>query len=130
MKVFLLDRFRESFGTYGTLYNFDGVELCKTFELPWLNNNPDVSCIPEGEYVCTVEYHAQKGRVFRLHDVPGRSGILIHRGNTLKDTTGCILVGLYHNRHGVVKSVFSMGKLLIYLPDTFLLKVVNSISKE
>ena len=40
-----------------------------------------------------------------LHDVPGRSQILIHPGNYPKDTLGCILVGsekdenaVYHSR--------------------------------
>ena len=35
-----------------------------------------------------------------LHSVPGRSGIQIHVGNTIKDSVGCILVGLSRNGDG------------------------------
>ena len=31
---------------------------------------------------------------FRVQNVPGRSGILFHVGNTAEDTEGCILLGL------------------------------------
>jgi hypothetical protein len=40
----------------------------------------------------------------RLLDVPGSSGILIHRGNTKSDSSGCILVGENKVKGKVVNS--------------------------
>ena len=64
-----------------------------TLELPWTNNEENISCIPEGRYECSLEKHRVHGDIVRVHDVAGRSGILIHAGNYAKDSTGCILVG-------------------------------------
>ena len=52
--------------------------------------------IPAGQYLC--EPHGWRGepvkfkRVWEVVNVPGRSAILFHAGNTDKDTRGCILV--------------------------------------
>ena len=66
---------------------------CRTLELPWENNAPQISCIPAGIYTCRHFNSAKFGETFQVCDVPGRSGILFHAGNSVKDTRGCILLG-------------------------------------
>lgn len=52
------------------------------------------SAIPAGTYnVEMYESPRFKRRLPLLKDVPYFTGILIHRGNTVEDTVGCILVG-------------------------------------
>jgi hypothetical protein len=55
---------------------------------------PHETAIPTGVYKVIVNLSPAKKRMLpRLLDVPGFSGILIHRGNTIHDSSGCILVG-------------------------------------
>lgn len=52
------------------------------------------TAIPTGTYKVIVNMSPSKKRLLpRLLNVPGYEGILIHRGNTAKDSSGCILVG-------------------------------------
>lgn len=52
------------------------------------------TAIPTGTYKVIVNVSPKfKRELPRLLDVPGFDGILIHRGNTDKDSAGCILVG-------------------------------------
>lgn len=90
-------------GTEGCLILPSGV-FCNTLELPRRNNKSGLSCIPPGEYVCDFEMSPKfKRKYYRLRDVPGRSGVLIHSGVWAGDVTkglrshvlGCILVGKY-----------------------------------
>lgn len=55
---------------------------------------PGDTAIPPGDYRVTVEHQPTRGWVFRLHDVPFFQGILMHPGNSPKDTKGCQLPGL------------------------------------
>ena len=66
-----------------------------------------VTAIPTGRYRVTLDVRSPKfsnkkyernygfcdGYLPRLINVPGYEGVLIHIGNTAKDTDGCILVG-------------------------------------
>ena len=79
-------------GTTGAL-SIDGETICVTLECFDQNNTPYVSCIPEGHYYCTP-HETRKGD-WRVNDVPNRTGILFHVGNTLDDieSVGCLCSG-------------------------------------
>lgn len=92
---------------------FDGLEpLAVTCEEPWRWNRNLTSCAPPGTY--NVRWHnSDKFKdVFILEDVPGRSGILMHIGNTVADTEGCILPGKYFNLFGTMWGVANSGVTL------------------
>jgi hypothetical protein len=77
-------------GTNGDLL-LDGEKICSTIELPWNENKPQVSCIPEGRYELKKRYTLRFGRHLILMNVPGRSYILLHAANdALKEIKGCI----------------------------------------
>jgi len=97
--------------------------ICHTLELPWLRNEKNVSCIPEGIYPCWKAKSEKFGDVFYIDHVFNRSGILIHSGNTIRDTRGCILVGLDCDLLSVLQSRLAMQRLHTLLPEKFNLEV-------
>ena len=73
--------------------SIDGERFCWTLELPVIDGKPG-SAIPTGTYKVKVYPSPHFGRLMPLLvDVPGRSEIEIHWGNTEADTRGCILLG-------------------------------------
>lgn len=77
-------------GTNGDLL-LNGEKICSTIELPWKNNHPATSCIPEGKYELSKRYTLRFGKHFMLLNVPGRSYILLHPANdAIKELKGCI----------------------------------------
>ena len=82
--------------TIGTLY-INGERFCDTLENPYLNNQRNISCIPEGSYKVRLRLPRESATRDYLHllvqDVPNRDWILFHRGNYPSQTQGCILVG-------------------------------------
>lgn len=86
--------------TLGTL-TVNGDYQCRTIEPPWLNNEQSVSCIPEGTYkllkrVSPIVQRTTRGDYsegWEVKHVTGRRFIMLHVGNWVKDTDGCILPG-------------------------------------
>ena len=77
----------------------DGKLVCNTMERPYnqnLRDDPNTqenesSCINEGIYTCRYDYSQRfKRRMFRLVNVRGREGILIHTANHVGQLSGCI----------------------------------------
>ena len=77
---------------------------------------PSITAIPRGTYEITLDVVSPKyskvqfykdicnGKVPRLKNVKGFDGILIHAGNTDKDSSGCLLVGQNKVKGQVINS--------------------------
>ena len=89
----ILERFAYSpFGVFGKLIipEFE----CFTFERPWLDNKKRESCIPEGKYTLKLGTFNRGGyEAYEVMNVPDRSLIKIHVGNSIDDVVGCIAPG-------------------------------------
>lgn len=70
------------------------------------------SAISYGKYKVVYNYSPKFGRNLpRLLDVPHFEGILIHPGNTAKDSFGCILVGKNTSKGMLSESRYTSDKL-------------------
>ena len=112
--------------TFGILSG-DDFPLCVTLERPWLDNAPDTSCIQAGTYACIPHNTPEKPNCWEVTGVPGRSAILIHVGNFVSDSEGCILVGTSFdgNAPEILGSVNALNLLREKLPATFDLTITS-----
>lgn len=90
---------------------------------------PSITAIPRGNYEITLDVVSPKyskvqfykdvcnGKVPRLKNVKGFDGILIHAGNTDKDSSGCLLVGQNKVKGQVVNSKETFKQLYKLLQD-------------
>jgi len=77
-------------GTFGSWISGAGFK-CVTLERPKLGEYP---CISTGKYICQLRYSEKnKGQVYGLLNVPGRSDIEIHSANWFFQLLGCIAPG-------------------------------------
>jgi hypothetical protein len=125
MKLKLKRRFFAEEYTIGTL-SIEGVQFCDTLEDKNRDHNKDgdlndpgegkvyaKTAIPFGTYKVIVDRSPKfKRELPRLLDVPHFEGILIHRGNTAKDSAGCILVGENKVKGQVINSTQHENELV------------------
>lgn len=121
MSVILRRTKTDLFGTHGRM-EFGGDILCHTIE------RHDARLCPEGVFACEPHIKSNNGqKCWILNNVPGKTGILIHTGNTEGDSEGCIIIGLQPNAQGVVQSKLALQKLQRILPSHFTLKITSTL---
>jgi len=105
---------------------------CVTLELPWRDNQPQVSCIPEGIYPVRARKSEKHGDHYQVHDVPGRDLILLHPGNFVSQLRGCLLPGdslADLNKDGIpdiTNTRATLNKLLASLGAEFTLNIFTA----
>lgn len=84
--------------TLGELW-IDGKSFCDTMEdriRPDGKKVMNETAIPEGTYKVILSYSPRFKRILpEVLSVPNFTGIRIHKGNSSKDTSGCLLVGYW-----------------------------------
>lgn len=138
MQRIILHRFETSDqGTFGRIRI--GEELFYTAELPWRDNQRNISCIPAGVYSCKLTMSSRFYKLLYLVlGVNMRDGIRIHSANLAGDVSlgwkaqlnGCIALGEKLGKIGNQKAVLlsqpavrKFEKLMNGQP--FILEIVN-----
>jgi hypothetical protein len=85
------------YGTLGVL-TINNEPFCVTVEPPDKENQVNVSSIPTGQYTCRPTTSLKFGKTWTVLDVPKRSHILFHAGNTINHTEGCIILGQHYGK--------------------------------
>jgi hypothetical protein len=100
-KVSLKRFWRDQQGTFGVL-SYAG-SMKTSVELPWRNNEKNISCIPTGIWMFERYFSPKHNcEVFVCNDVPGRKEIEIHVDNVPATLEGCIGIG---NWFGIIGDV-------------------------
>lgn len=90
MQSLVLERVYGAVATHGRL-TYKGLFVCYTLELPWVGNQKQLSCIPEGQYVLKRRYSERFKEHLEVLDVPNRTLILFHPANNAqRELQGCI----------------------------------------
>ena len=96
------------YGTFGIL-KINKRVFCVTLEPPDQDNKENISCIPSGQYQCIRHTSPTFKETFLVTDVPDRSNILFHAGNTIENTKGCIILAQYYDKLKGNRAVLNSG---------------------
>ena len=99
-KVFIKRDEPTPLGTFGVLTVDSRTFSCYSLELNDHGNKVGISCIPAGTYACKIVSSPKFGAVYEIAGVPGRTNVLLHKGNFAadeghgkSDIEGCVLLG-------------------------------------
>lgn len=122
MKIVELIRLEESEqGTIGIL-KIDKEAFCWTLEPADRLNKPNESCIPAQQYLCRRARSPKFGETFMIIDVPNRTNVLFHKGNTENNTLGCILLGQTVGKLKGQRAILNSGKSF----DSFMIAMAGA----
>lgn len=129
MKLKLLRYIFEQDYTMGLLF-IDGVYFCDTIEDRYRGQElketkvVDETCIPYGVYSIKLTYSPKYKKIMpQIMDVPYFTGVRIHAGNTAKDSSGCIIVGIKSENGKVLLSRKTYNALMKRLETANNIKV-------
>lgn len=125
LKNYTLRRRYFAHGTFSTLQREDGSQVCCFVERPWLNNQPNKSCIPEGSYQLQPHDSPKFGKCYALNAAtlgvtpngPSlRTHVLVHKANLVSQLEGCLApgtsFGVVNNEWAVMSSGVSFNAFM------------------
>lgn len=102
-----------------------------TLELPYRNNQRQISSIDLGKYRVRKRFSEKYGNHFELISVKNRDKILIHVANFVRELKGCIAVGSAHKdidndgTKDLINSRKTLNKLNAIMPYEFELIITH-----
>lgn len=121
----------QTLGTLEVMKNFTSLFKCMALELPWKDNQRNISRIPSGIYMVVKHISPTFGESLWIQGVPNRSEILIHVANFRDDLRGCVGVGEQHidiNNDGykdVTNSRFTIKELYNIVEQELSIEIIE-----
>lgn len=103
-------RLEENFryGTFGVM-KINKEVFCVTLEPRDEENVQSISSIPAQQYLCKRIISPKYSECFEIQNVPGRTHILIHAGNVVEHTEGCVIVAEHYGKLQENRAVLNSG---------------------